>query len=362
MTGSDDPRRPRPTASASAPCPSGTSPTSTPRPTRPEIAARPRLARRRVPRPSPPTTRAGSPTLDAAGLLGADPPLGAHPDGLRPHRQLRRPALLPEHHRPASAPSSSATCRPPSPTPRRRWSSSPSSSTALDDAALDATVAADADARPLQAGARPHPQDEAAPALRRARAVPARPVGGRRRRLEPAVRRDHGRPALRRSAARPCRSRRRSTCSPTTTAPAARPAPRRWPRCSRRNLPLFARITNTLAKEKEIEDRWRKLPTPQAGRHLANDVEPEVVQALRDAVVAAYPRLSHRYYALKARWLGLDKLQIWDRNAPLPQRRRPQDPLGRGARDRARRLRRLRPAHGRARRAVLRAAAGSTPR
>ncbi len=84
------------------------------------------------------------------------------------------------------------------------------------------------------------------------------------------------------------------------------------------NLPLFARVTNTLAKEKEIEDRWRKLPNPQAGRHLANDVEPEVVEALRDAVVAAYPRLSHRYYALKAKWLGLDKLQIWDRNAPLP--------------------------------------------
>jgi oligoendopeptidase F len=44
-----------------------------------------------------------------------------------------------------------------------------------------------------------------------------------------------------------------------------------------------------------------------------------VVQALRDAVVAAYPKLSHRYYALKAKWLGLDKLQVWDRNAPLPR-------------------------------------------
>jgi oligoendopeptidase F len=84
------------------------------------------------------------------------------------------------------------------------------------------------------------------------------------------------------------------------------------------NLPLFVRITNTLAKEKEIEDRWRKLPTPQMGRHLANQVEPEVVQALRDAVVAAYPKLSHRYYAMKAKWLGLEKLQHWDRNAPLP--------------------------------------------
>ncbi len=84
-------------------------------------------------------------------------------------------------------------------------------------------------------------------------------------------------------------------------------------------LPLFARITNTLTKEKEIEERWRKLPTPQMSRHLANHVEPEVVEALRDAVVAAYPKLSHRYSALKARWLGLDKLQVWDRNAPLPR-------------------------------------------
>ncbi|MDP3961205.1 MAG: M3 family oligoendopeptidase [Pseudorhodobacter sp.] len=84
------------------------------------------------------------------------------------------------------------------------------------------------------------------------------------------------------------------------------------------NLKLFARVHNTLAKEKEIEDRWRKMPTPQTGRHLGNDVEPEVVEALRNAVVAAYPRLSHRYYRLKAKWLGLERLQIWDRNAPLP--------------------------------------------
>ncbi|MDQ7262393.1 M3 family oligoendopeptidase [Paracoccus sp. PS-1] len=85
-----------------------------------------------------------------------------------------------------------------------------------------------------------------------------------------------------------------------------------------RNVKLFSRIHNTLAKEKAIEDKWRKMPTPQTARHLSNHVEPEVVEALRDAVTAAYPRLSHRYYRLKARWLGLDKLQIWDRNAPLP--------------------------------------------
>ena len=85
------------------------------------------------------------------------------------------------------------------------------------------------------------------------------------------------------------------------------------------NLKIFARVHNTLAKEKEITDRWRGLPTPQASRHFANHVEPEVVEALRNAVVEAYPKLSHRYYALKAKWMGLDKLQVWDRNAPLPQ-------------------------------------------
>ena len=84
------------------------------------------------------------------------------------------------------------------------------------------------------------------------------------------------------------------------------------------NVGLFARVHNTLAKEKEIEDRWRGMPTPQAGRHLSNHVEPEVVEALRNAVVDAYPRLSHRYYALKAKWMGLETMEVWDRNAPLP--------------------------------------------
>ncbi|SPF78403.1 M3 family oligoendopeptidase [Pseudoprimorskyibacter insulae] len=84
------------------------------------------------------------------------------------------------------------------------------------------------------------------------------------------------------------------------------------------NIKIFARVHNTQAKEKEILDRWRGMPTAQTGRHLSNDVEPEVVEALRNAVVAAYPKLSHRYYALKAKWLGLETMQVWDRNAPLP--------------------------------------------
>ena len=84
------------------------------------------------------------------------------------------------------------------------------------------------------------------------------------------------------------------------------------------NIKIFSRAHNTLAKEKEIIDRWRKMPSAQAGRHMSNDVEAEVVEALRNAVVASYPKLSHRYYELKRKWLGYDKLQVWDRNAPLP--------------------------------------------
>ncbi|MEP1537382.1 MAG: M3 family oligoendopeptidase [Paracoccaceae bacterium] len=84
------------------------------------------------------------------------------------------------------------------------------------------------------------------------------------------------------------------------------------------NIKTFARVHNTQTKEKEIMDRWRGMPTAQTGRHLSNHVEPEVVDALRNAVVKAYPKLSHRYYELKRKWLGLDVMQVWDRNAPLP--------------------------------------------
>ncbi|MFZ2099306.1 MAG: M3 family oligoendopeptidase [Oricola sp.] len=84
------------------------------------------------------------------------------------------------------------------------------------------------------------------------------------------------------------------------------------------NLPTFTLITNTLAKDKEISDRWRGFEDIADSRHLANRVERSVVDALTEAVRDAYPRISHRYYAMKARWLGLDKLEAWDRNAPLP--------------------------------------------
>jgi oligoendopeptidase F len=86
----------------------------------------------------------------------------------------------------------------------------------------------------------------------------------------------------------------------------------------RGNLRLFTQITNTLAKDKEISDRWRGFKDVADARHLSNRVEPEVVAALVSAVESSYERLSHRYYATKAKWFGKEKLDHWDRNAPVP--------------------------------------------
>ncbi len=84
------------------------------------------------------------------------------------------------------------------------------------------------------------------------------------------------------------------------------------------DIKLFSLITNTLAKDKEIIDTWRKYPRPGSFRNRSNMVEDAVVDALVSSVASNYGRLSHRYYAMKAKWLGLEKLQHWDRNAPLP--------------------------------------------
>jgi oligoendopeptidase F len=84
------------------------------------------------------------------------------------------------------------------------------------------------------------------------------------------------------------------------------------------NEKLFALITNTLAKDKEITDTWRHYPAPSSYRNRSNMVEDAVVEALSTAVKNSYARLAHRYYAMKAQWLGLEKLEYWDRNAPLP--------------------------------------------
>ncbi|MBI3513199.1 MAG: oligoendopeptidase F, partial [Proteobacteria bacterium] len=83
-----------------------------------------------------------------------------------------------------------------------------------------------------------------------------------------------------------------------------------------RNIAL---VTNMLAKDKEIEDRWRKFARPISSRNLSNHVEDAVVDALIAAVTDSYGSLSHRYYKLKARWFGVAQLDYWDRNAPLPE-------------------------------------------
>ncbi len=86
------------------------------------------------------------------------------------------------------------------------------------------------------------------------------------------------------------------------------------------NARLFTLVTNTLAKDKEISDRWRGFKDVADARHLSNAVEPEVVAALVEAVRTKYPATAHRYYAMKAKWMGMKKLSHWDRNAPLPDR------------------------------------------
>ncbi len=117
---------------------------------------------------------------------------------------------------------------------------------------------------------------------------------------------------------------------------------------------LFTLITNTLAKDKQISDQWRGFQDVADARHLSNRVEREVVDALAKAVEDAFPRISHRYYALKAKWLGLDKMQYWDRNAPLPKSVERIYPWDEARGHRARRLFAVCTVHGRNRRTLLR--------
>jgi oligoendopeptidase F len=83
--------------------------------------------------------------------------------------------------------------------------------------------------------------------------------------------------------------------------------------------PTLALCLNTLAFEKQVEDRWRRYPDPAASRHIANEVDAEAVAAMEAAVVESYAKVSHRYYRLKAKAMGRKSLDYWDRNAPLDQ-------------------------------------------
>jgi oligoendopeptidase F len=157
-----------------------------------------------------------------------------------------------------------------------------------------------------------------APALRRDREGAARALGHRQKRLGAAVRREHVRLRF------PFRGEELTSAQIFDKMSAKDREVRRDAATAisavlAKNIRLCSRITNTIVKDKAIEDGWRKFAKPISSRNLANQVEDEVVEALITAVRDAYPRLSHRYYALKARWMGLDKLEFWDRNAPLPE-------------------------------------------
>lgn len=81
---------------------------------------------------------------------------------------------------------------------------------------------------------------------------------------------------------------------------------------------LFAYITNTLAKDKEITDRWRGFKSPISSRNVSNLIDDEVVESLVETVKRNYRKTAHRYYKWKAKELGKEKLHYYDRNAPLP--------------------------------------------
>ena len=150
--------------------------------------------------------------------------------------------------------------------------------------------------------------------------------------LEPAVRRDHRQPALQ---GRDEVARHRADAQPDAGSEggARKAASQALAKTFKENLRTFALITNILAKDKEISDRWRGFADVADARHLSNRVEPEVVEALVAAVRAAYPRLSHRYYALKARWFGKKRCRTGTATRRCP-RSRPHHRLDRGARHR----------------------------
>ncbi len=83
----------------------------------------------------------------------------------------------------------------------------------------------------------------------------------------------------------------------------------------------MAMVLNTVAADKALEDKWRGFARPADSRHLANEVDGASVDAMAEAVAEAYPRISHRYYALKAAAMGKTRLAHWDRNAPIEKAR-----------------------------------------
>ena len=162
-------------------------------------------------------------------------------------------------------------------------------------------------------------QGKALSARRPGRGTVPREIGDRLFGLEPQLRRDHRVACASSIGGKPLSIELALNLLQDADGKKRKAAAQALAKTFKANLRPFTLITNTLAKDKEISDRWRGFKDVADARHLANRVEPEVVEALVAAVRAAYPKLSHRYYALKAKWFGKKSLPYWDRNAPLPK-------------------------------------------
>lgn len=95
-------------------------------------------------------------------------------------------------------------------------------------------------------------------------------------------------------------------------------AGREMNRVLKENSHLFTFIYNMVIKDKAIEDEKRGFKTPVAARNMSEDVSDESVEVLAQTVRKHYKDIAHRFYKLKAKWLGVEKINYWDRNAPLP--------------------------------------------
>ena len=140
------------------------------------------------------------------------------------------------------------------------------------------------------------------------------------------------------------------------SAPLARSAA-----CWSKNVRLFARITNTLAKDKQIEDEWRQFERPISSRNLANQVEDEVVDALIQAARDAYPADLAPLLRAEGALAGSRAAGVLGSQRAAARGRRHPPAMARRQGRRARRLPQLLADAGRHRRPLLRQAAGSTP-
>lgn len=89
-------------------------------------------------------------------------------------------------------------------------------------------------------------------------------------------------------------------------------------RVSKENSFQVGYIYNMIMKDKAVEDEKRGFKLPMSSRNLSEEVSDETVESLAQTVRDNYKNIAWRFYKLKAKLLGVKKIQYWDRNAPLP--------------------------------------------